>query len=198
MGLHKNTIAQKISPFESELRLRLWWQIILLDCKAAKLSGFAWDIKNDNHFNSQPPLNINDANLYPEMTELPTEITTHSTEMLLCLVIYECASVITNFPNLVGMASCEEEEFHTRSNHSSKSLSNVCELSSCASVMKPTRFIFLQAHLLESSYLKSGLEHCSFYKDNKKTQQTPVAVLIGCRHKMGRGCSPGIPRLWKT
>ncbi|KAI7973790.1 hypothetical protein EIK77_000989 [Talaromyces pinophilus] len=117
MGLHKNTITQNIRPFESELRLRLWWQIILLDCKAAKLSGFEMDIKTDNHFSSQLPLNINDANLYPEMTELPAEITSHSTEMALCLVSYECASFIVKFPSLVDIDSCEEGERQKRSTH---------------------------------------------------------------------------------
>lgn len=114
MGLHKSTITQNIPPFESELRLRLWWQIMLLDCKAAKLSGFAMDMKTDNHFNSQLPLNINDANLYPEMTELPADITSHSTEMALCLVIYECASFITKFPSLVDVQSGEEDELQKR------------------------------------------------------------------------------------
>lgn len=117
MGLHKNTITQNIRPFESELRLRLWWQIILLDCKAAKLSGFAMDIKTDNHFSSQLPLNINDADLYHEMTELPTEITTHATEMALCLVIYECASFITKFPSPVIIDGCENGNVHRRSTH---------------------------------------------------------------------------------
>lgn len=115
MGLHKNTITRNIRPFESELRLRLWWQIILLDCKAAKLSGFAMDTKTDSHFSSQLPLNINDANLYPEMTELPAEIASHSTEMALCLVVYECASFITKFPSLVNIENCEEDTLQKRS-----------------------------------------------------------------------------------
>ncbi|RAO73190.1 uncharacterized protein BHQ10_009202 [Talaromyces amestolkiae] len=117
MGLHKSTITRNIPPFESELRLRLWWQIILLDCKAAKLSGFAMDIKADSYFSGQLPLNINDANLYPEMTGLPAEITSHSTEMVLCLVIYECTSFITKFPSLVDMGSCEEDELQKTSNY---------------------------------------------------------------------------------
>lgn len=90
---------------------------MLLDCKAAKLSGFAMDIRTDDHFNSQLPLNINDVNLYPEMSELPREIISHSTEMALCLVIYECSRFITNFPSLVDEESCEEDELQKTSNY---------------------------------------------------------------------------------
>ena len=86
-----------------------------MDCKAAKLSGLAMDIKIDSHFSSQLPLNINDANLYPEMTELPAEIASHSTEMALCLVVYECASFITKFPSMVNIENCEEDALQQRS-----------------------------------------------------------------------------------
>ena len=84
MGLHRNGISLGLSPFESELRTRLWWQIVHIDLRASEISGavaskdlFLGDVKF--------PLNIEDEDLYPDMTELPSE-RIGITPMVLCLL----------------------------------------------------------------------------------------------------------------
>jgi Fungal specific transcription factor domain len=89
IGLHKDGQSDLISPFEAELRRRLWWQILLLDSRAAQLSGFSINPQTQAYFECQRPLNINDCNLWPEMTKLPLDVGSHSTEMVFCLVTYE-------------------------------------------------------------------------------------------------------------
>lgn len=86
MGLHRDGSSLGLSPFETEMRRRLWWQLIILDAHSAELSGSGvprnvWDGK------IQLPLNVNDADLDPEMTEPPPEHT-KPTEMIGCMVRY--------------------------------------------------------------------------------------------------------------
>lgn len=72
MGLHNETLnsSPKYSPFEAELRRRLWWCIVLYDYRMCEithlqLSGMdpTWDCK--------VPMNVNDNDLRPEMKEAP-------------------------------------------------------------------------------------------------------------------------------
>lgn len=86
MGLHRDGDLLHLPPFEAEMRRRVWWQIIMLDGKYAMISGFSdtllpwgWDTK--------PPQNINDTNLFPGSTELQSR--EEPTEMVFCLMLYE-------------------------------------------------------------------------------------------------------------
>ncbi|KIX10125.1 uncharacterized protein Z518_01206 [Rhinocladiella mackenziei CBS 650.93] len=88
MGLCRETPDPKISFFEKEMRVRLWWQLYGLHSrtranftpgKTPPLSEFG---------QVRLPLNVNDADLHPNMTEPPIE---HSgpTEMLCVLMKFE-------------------------------------------------------------------------------------------------------------
>lgn len=97
MGLHRDGASMGLSPFETEIRRRVWWAIILLDAKYALLSGLShallpriWDTKE--------PCNINDADLYPSATE-PIEDKEGPTEMVFCLVSYRIALFLVQTPN---------------------------------------------------------------------------------------------------
>ncbi|KID98485.1 C6 zinc finger domain-containing protein, partial [Metarhizium majus ARSEF 297] len=64
MGYHRDGECLGLGPFETEMRRRIWCQIIIQDAKNALLSGLSaamlpmqWDTK--------PPLNINDADMSP-------------------------------------------------------------------------------------------------------------------------------------
>lgn len=84
MGIHRDGIALGVSPFETEMRRRLWWQISILDFRSAELSGSGrlgdWGLSD-----SQLPSNVNDADIHPDMTELPVS-QTRPTEMISCLL----------------------------------------------------------------------------------------------------------------
>lgn len=64
LGLHRDGETLNFTPFEAEMRRRLWWQILMSDTKHAIASGFhapmltwSWD--------TRLPHNVNDADLYP-------------------------------------------------------------------------------------------------------------------------------------
>jgi Fungal specific transcription factor domain. len=87
MGLHRDGTALRLSVFETEMRRRLWWQLIILDSWNGRLSG-SGSALTFPHMDTKLPLNVNDSDLYPDMKEIPKE---HSgaTEMIFCLMRYE-------------------------------------------------------------------------------------------------------------
>jgi hypothetical protein len=40
MGVHRDGTILSLSPFETEMRSRIWWQINIFDSKAAELCGY--------------------------------------------------------------------------------------------------------------------------------------------------------------
>ncbi|KAI0969786.1 fungal-specific transcription factor domain-containing protein [Xylaria arbuscula] len=97
MGLHRDGELLGLPPFETEMRRRVWWQIILIDTVYALMSGLgqsllprSWDTKQPN--------NIHDADLYPTMTTLQPR--NGPTDMIYCLVCYEMAKMMMDTPNL--------------------------------------------------------------------------------------------------
>ncbi|RBR19922.1 hypothetical protein FVER53590_12232 [Fusarium verticillioides] len=75
IGLHKDGTKLGLLPFESELRRRLWWHIITRDSRSGE--DFGLEDPNDLLLTSDVkiPLNINDADIFPEMDEFPVEQT---------------------------------------------------------------------------------------------------------------------------
>ncbi|KAE8396145.1 hypothetical protein BDV23DRAFT_178202 [Aspergillus alliaceus] len=112
IGLHKETmLSNRISLFESEIRRRLWWQILTLDFRAAQLSGFTMDLQAREYFAARCPVNVSDSELYPEMGGLPPGVGTHGTEMLFCLMRYESAQFIASSRMTGEGASKAVDEF---------------------------------------------------------------------------------------
>lgn len=72
MGLHQDGARLKLSPFETEMRLRLWWHLCVLDSRAPEDQGLQPTISVTNA-ELRLPLNVNDTQLYPDMACLPTE-----------------------------------------------------------------------------------------------------------------------------
>lgn len=87
MGLHRDGTILGLSPFQTEMRRRLWWQISLLDFRAAEMSGFG-ALGDVNWWNTKSPANVNDSELWPDMKEPPEE-QTQPTEMIACMIRYE-------------------------------------------------------------------------------------------------------------
>ncbi|KAF1848767.1 uncharacterized protein K460DRAFT_384787 [Cucurbitaria berberidis CBS 394.84] len=84
IGLHRDGESLKLPPFETEVRRRLWWQIMLLEGFSQKLAGTGASsstLMND----VKMPSNINDSDLFPGMRETPKE---HegATEMMFFLI----------------------------------------------------------------------------------------------------------------
>ncbi|KAI1041785.1 hypothetical protein LB505_008446 [Fusarium chuoi] len=84
MGLHRDGTTFGLKPFDTELRRRLWWHICLLDMRSSEFHGYE-PIVRDDMFDTKPPLNINDSDIIPHMTESPKEHEGY-TQMTFCLI----------------------------------------------------------------------------------------------------------------
>ncbi|KAJ9666939.1 hypothetical protein H2201_003073 [Coniosporium apollinis] len=91
LDLHRDGPTLSFSPFDTEMRRRLWWALIVLDVRACEDRGSP-PLISENTFTTHMPLNINDEDISPESTEAPKE---HigCTEMTFCLISHE-ASVL--------------------------------------------------------------------------------------------------------
>lgn len=87
LGVHRDGTNFGLSPFETEMRRRLWWHICLLDIRAAEDHGADPTII-EPLYDTRLPLNVNDADLTPEMTEVPAE-REGCTEMTFSLIRFE-------------------------------------------------------------------------------------------------------------
>jgi hypothetical protein len=70
MNLNRDGYALGLKPFETEIRRRLWWNILTLDALTAQ------DHKTDpcalgKSFNTKVPSNVNDSELDPNMSSPP-------------------------------------------------------------------------------------------------------------------------------
>ena len=93
LGLHKDGTSLGLPPFDTEMRRRLWWQVIFLEYRSAELSGSArtfdvgkWDIK--------VPANVDDSDIYPQMAQAPVSVTDRATEMISCSMRYELGNLL--------------------------------------------------------------------------------------------------------
>lgn len=70
MGLHRDGSGLGLTPFESEMRRRLWWFMLSRHCRNAEDHGInSWVTLPSS--DTQFPLNVADEDLWPDMTELP-------------------------------------------------------------------------------------------------------------------------------
>ncbi|KAJ3940630.1 uncharacterized protein N0V96_009639 [Colletotrichum fioriniae] len=101
IGLHRDGTKLGLSPFESEIRRRIWWHLVARDGRAAEDYGFS----NISSFNLQIgvsfPSNLDDGDLYPEMKELPHSRTGWTTLTLALINI----QVTRTWHRLAAMAS---------------------------------------------------------------------------------------------
>ncbi|KAH8426667.1 fungal specific transcription factor domain-containing protein [Aspergillus melleus] len=84
IGLHRDGSQHGLSVFDTEMRRRLWLQLIILDATTAQSSGITAQTSL-MRADVRRPSNVNDSDLDPCMTESPRE---HdgATEMIFCLV----------------------------------------------------------------------------------------------------------------
>jgi hypothetical protein len=97
LGLHRDGTNFALKPFETEMRRRLWWHICLMDVRSSEDHGTD-PLIHDNMYDTRLPLNVNDDDIYPEMTETPTE-REGCTDVTFCLVRCEitCALRRANY-----------------------------------------------------------------------------------------------------
>ncbi|KAI1807792.1 fungal-specific transcription factor domain-containing protein [Daldinia bambusicola] len=72
MGFHRDPseFSQKIPPFWAEQRRKLWYTILELDVHMSMHCNLPCCIR-ENDFTCQPPRNLNDEDIYPDIEQLP-------------------------------------------------------------------------------------------------------------------------------
>ncbi|KAK0719636.1 fungal-specific transcription factor domain-containing protein [Lasiosphaeris hirsuta] len=108
MGLHRDGELLGLGPFDTEMRRRLWWQIIMVDAKYAIFSGLSHTLLPRN-WDTKPPKNVNDADIYPSATE-PFQDRGGPTEMIFCLLTYKFAKFLVDTPGLETMLMASQAE----------------------------------------------------------------------------------------
>ena len=83
LGMHTDSEPEGLSPYDVQMRRRVWWQILPLDVLAAQLCGTGVAVSPDS-WNAKLALNINDDDIWPGMTETPVE-RAGATDMIFCL-----------------------------------------------------------------------------------------------------------------
>lgn len=82
IGLHRDGEKLGLPPFDVQMRRRLFYQLIPLDGVASRMSGTGIAITPES-WDTERPLNINDDQIWPGMTEPPAE-QKGATEMIFC------------------------------------------------------------------------------------------------------------------
>ncbi|KAF4989098.1 hypothetical protein FGRMN_9340 [Fusarium graminum] len=88
MGLHRESSLKGLSPFEAELRRRVWWQIVILDGRASQLTGASMNPEMQLYGDTRQPANLSDTDLVPAASTLPLS-SPLTTDMVFCKVRIE-------------------------------------------------------------------------------------------------------------
>ncbi|KAH8596754.1 fungal-specific transcription factor domain-containing protein [Bisporella sp. PMI_857] len=91
LGLHRDGSKFGLSPFDTEMRRRLWWNVCILDIRASDDHGSDPAII-DQLFDTEFPLSLNDSDLDPGATDMPVPKSGVS-EMTFCLIRYEICTL---------------------------------------------------------------------------------------------------------
>lgn len=84
IGLHRDGEKLGLPPFEVQMRRRLFFQLVPLDGAASQMSGTGIAMM-PHTWDTGRPLNLNDDQIWPGMTETPEE-QRGPTDMIFCLV----------------------------------------------------------------------------------------------------------------
>lgn len=106
MGLHRDGESLGLGPFESEMRRRLWWQIIMLDAKYAMQTGLNHSLL-PRIWDTNEPKNLNDVDMFPSATE-PFQDRDGPTEMIFVMIANKVARFLVETPGLEIMLMMSE------------------------------------------------------------------------------------------
>ncbi|KAK4194527.1 fungal-specific transcription factor domain-containing protein [Triangularia verruculosa] len=98
LGLNRDGARVKgLSPYEAEIRRRVWWGVCFLDARTSEDQGTEVTISHGT-FDTKLPLNVNDSDIGPNMTELPAE-REGMTDMSNALYCYEVSNMMRRMMN---------------------------------------------------------------------------------------------------
>ncbi|KAJ9306052.1 transcriptional regulator family: Fungal Specific TF [Paecilomyces variotii] len=108
LGLHRDGTNFGLKPFETEMRRRLWWHIVLLDVRSSEDHGTDPQV-HEAFFDTRLPLNINDDDIFPDMKDPPEE-RVGGTEMTFTLVRCEVNATVRRLSYVPPGARCRAGE----------------------------------------------------------------------------------------
>ncbi|KNG91613.1 hypothetical protein ANOM_000267 [Aspergillus nomiae NRRL 13137] len=114
-GIHRDGSKFGLSPFETEMRRRLWWHVCILDMLASEDQGTDTQIKPDT-FDTRLPSNVDGYDLVPDMTELPSERMGY-TDITLCIINCQIAASVSQLGPSFGRdskISISDREAHVK------------------------------------------------------------------------------------
>ncbi|KAK4166325.1 fungal-specific transcription factor domain-containing protein [Cladorrhinum sp. PSN259] len=92
LGLHRDgTHFSNLTPFQIEMRRRLFWAVCVLDLRSAEDQGTDLTVVEET-FDTQFPLNINDADISPDSKVLP-EAREGTSDMTFSIIRYEMCTL---------------------------------------------------------------------------------------------------------
>ena len=93
LGLQRDgTHFKHMTPFEIEVRRRVWWTLCTLDLRASEDQGTELTITSGS-FDTKLPLNINDVDINPESEQMPAE-RDGLTDMSYCCINFETGDIM--------------------------------------------------------------------------------------------------------
>ncbi|KAI0390916.1 fungal-specific transcription factor domain-containing protein [Xylariaceae sp. FL0594] len=119
MGYHRDGEKLELSPFETEMRRRLWWHILVQDSQNAMLSGMSQSWCPTN-WGTKLPLNVDDSDMLPDSAE-PLVPRDGPTDMAFVLMLHQYVRfVLESNPKLDaafsllrdGIKDGDQEETH--------------------------------------------------------------------------------------
>ncbi|KUI57087.1 hypothetical protein VP1G_04455 [Cytospora mali] len=93
IGIHRDSDGLAFSPYEAEMRRRLWSQIIVLDVRAAQDRGTEPMVRQEE-YNTIPPTNLNDSDFGPQTTVPLSQLAREgTTDVTFSLCTYSCSNL---------------------------------------------------------------------------------------------------------
>ena len=92
LGLHRDGDGISFVPFEAEMRRRLWWQLVLLDTRAAEDRGLEPMIQ-EGSFHTRLPCNLNDEE-FGQNSQPPLPFQVGVTQITLCLISMDVSNTM--------------------------------------------------------------------------------------------------------
>ncbi|XWX01624.1 hypothetical protein V2A60_009652 [Cordyceps javanica] len=105
MGYHHDGEKLGMTPYETEMRRRIWWQLYMHDFKLGMFSGLSQQSSFNQKWDTRIPSNLNDADLFPGSTE-PVRPRDGPTEMIFVMIMCQ----VFDFKRMSATAE-EEAEF---------------------------------------------------------------------------------------
>lgn len=117
LGLHRDGAKLRLSPYDMEIRRRVWWVVLGLDLRSSEDQGVDLTIPH-NSYDTQVPLNINDLDLDPESKEMPVARTGFTDMTFALYSVNTCRWTRETFRPNNGIVDIEQRlnDFYTDTN----------------------------------------------------------------------------------